>query len=135
MPNALGHADNYIPANPLVTPSHIVPEWYFLPFYAILRAVPTSDKVRQPAFGYQGRVSLASPCRLECNGALSGSPPPQFKQKIHFHPPVVVARAGASAQVFVFSDDHGPEHPMLRLSCPDLNRRNASRAGVAVRLY
>src|SRR3954463_2069702 len=40
MPNALGHADNYIPANPLVTPSHIVPEWYFLPFYAILRAVP-----------------------------------------------------------------------------------------------
>ncbi|MDO8409878.1 MAG: cytochrome b/b6 [Phenylobacterium sp.] len=39
-PNALGHADNYIPANPLVTPSHIVPEWYFLPFYAILRAVP-----------------------------------------------------------------------------------------------
>jgi len=40
MPNALGHADNYIPADPLVTPSHIVPEWYFLPFYAILRAVP-----------------------------------------------------------------------------------------------
>ncbi len=40
MPNALGHADNYIPADPLVTPAHIVPEWYFLPFYAILRAVP-----------------------------------------------------------------------------------------------
>ncbi len=39
-PNALGHADNYIPANPLVTPTHIVPEWYLLPFYAILRAVP-----------------------------------------------------------------------------------------------
>jgi ubiquinol-cytochrome c reductase cytochrome b subunit len=39
-PDALGHADNYIPANPLVTPAHIVPEWYFLPFYAILRAVP-----------------------------------------------------------------------------------------------
>jgi ubiquinol-cytochrome c reductase cytochrome b subunit len=39
-PNALGHPDNYIPANPLVTPAHIVPEWYFLPFYAILRAVP-----------------------------------------------------------------------------------------------
>lgn len=39
-PNYLGHADNYIPANPLVTPAHIVPEWYFLPFYAILRAVP-----------------------------------------------------------------------------------------------
>jgi len=40
MPNALGHPDNYIPANPLVTPTHIVPEWYYLPFYAILRAVP-----------------------------------------------------------------------------------------------
>jgi ubiquinol-cytochrome c reductase cytochrome b/c1 subunit len=39
-PNLLGHPDNYIPANPLVTPPHIVPEWYFLPFYAILRAIP-----------------------------------------------------------------------------------------------
>ncbi len=39
-PNLLGHSDNYIPANPLVTPAHIVPEWYFLPFYAILRSIP-----------------------------------------------------------------------------------------------
>lgn len=39
-PESLGHADNYIKANPLVTPSHIVPEWYMLPFYAMLRAVP-----------------------------------------------------------------------------------------------
>jgi quinol-cytochrome oxidoreductase complex cytochrome b subunit len=39
-PNYLGHPDNYIPANALSTPAHIVPEWYFLPFYAILRAVP-----------------------------------------------------------------------------------------------
>ena len=37
-PNMLGHPDNYIPANPLSTPAHIVPEWYFLPFYAILKA-------------------------------------------------------------------------------------------------
>ena len=36
----MGHPDNYIPANPMQTPAHIVPEWYFLPFYAILRAVP-----------------------------------------------------------------------------------------------
>lgn len=42
-PNALGHSDNFIPASPLVTPPHIVPEWYFLPFYAILRSIP--DKV------------------------------------------------------------------------------------------
>jgi quinol-cytochrome oxidoreductase complex cytochrome b subunit len=40
LPNYLGHADNYIPANPAVTPAHIVPEWYYLPFYAILRAIP-----------------------------------------------------------------------------------------------
>jgi ubiquinol-cytochrome c reductase cytochrome b subunit len=39
-PDYLGHPDNYIPADPLVTPAHIVPEWYFLPFYAILRAIP-----------------------------------------------------------------------------------------------
>ncbi|MBN9077827.1 MAG: cytochrome b [Rhizobiales bacterium 65-79] len=39
IPNFLGHADNYVEANPLKTPSEIVPEWYFLPFYAILRAI------------------------------------------------------------------------------------------------
>jgi quinol-cytochrome oxidoreductase complex cytochrome b subunit len=38
-PNYLGHPDNYIPADPMVTPPHIVPEWYFLPFYAMLRAI------------------------------------------------------------------------------------------------
>jgi ubiquinol-cytochrome c reductase cytochrome b/c1 subunit len=41
IPNYLGHPDNYIPANPAVTPTHIVPEWYYLPFYAILRAIPS----------------------------------------------------------------------------------------------
>src|SRR6516225_9177346 len=40
MPNYLGDADNYIPANPGVTPQHIVPEWYYLPFYAMLRSIP-----------------------------------------------------------------------------------------------
>ncbi len=39
-PNLMGHADNYIKGDPLVTPPHIVPEWYFLPFYAILRSIP-----------------------------------------------------------------------------------------------
>ena len=39
-PNFLGHPDNYVEANPMVTPPHIVPEWYYLPFYAILRAIP-----------------------------------------------------------------------------------------------
>jgi quinol-cytochrome oxidoreductase complex cytochrome b subunit len=39
-PNLLGHSDNYIPANPMSTPASIVPEWYLLPFYAILRSIP-----------------------------------------------------------------------------------------------
>ena len=39
-PNLLGHPDNYIPADPMQTPPHIVPEWYFLPYYAILRSIP-----------------------------------------------------------------------------------------------
>jgi quinol-cytochrome oxidoreductase complex cytochrome b subunit len=39
-PNLMGHSDNFIPANPMVTPSSIVPEWYLLPFYAILRSIP-----------------------------------------------------------------------------------------------
>lgn len=43
-PNLLGHSDNYILANPTVTPAHIVPEWYFLPFYAILRSI--TDKLQ-----------------------------------------------------------------------------------------
>jgi quinol-cytochrome oxidoreductase complex cytochrome b subunit len=38
--NSLGHPDNYIEGNPMVTPAHIVPEWYFLPSYAILRSIP-----------------------------------------------------------------------------------------------
>jgi ubiquinol-cytochrome c reductase cytochrome b subunit len=47
-PNMLGHPDNYIPANPMSTPAHIVPEWYFWPFYAILRAF-TADFLFIPA--------------------------------------------------------------------------------------
>ena len=39
-PDAMGHVDNYVQANPLVTPQHIVPEWYLLPYYAMLRAIP-----------------------------------------------------------------------------------------------
>ena len=45
MPNYLGHPDNYTEANPLATPAHIVPEWYFLPFYAILRAFTSDVKI------------------------------------------------------------------------------------------
>ncbi|MEQ7872439.1 cytochrome b N-terminal domain-containing protein [Sphingomonas sp. ASV193] len=65
MPNALGHPDNYIPANPLSTPAHIVPEWYFWPFYAILRSF-TVD------FGIPGVATLA-PAKLLGVLAMFGS--------------------------------------------------------------
>src|SRR5262249_37820438 len=50
-PNSATSPDNYIPANPLVTPNHIVPEWYLLPYYAILRAVPNKLLGVVMAFG------------------------------------------------------------------------------------
>ncbi len=58
MPDALSHADNYIPANPLQTPAHIVPEWYLLPFYAILRAVPNKVLGVLMMFGALGVLFL-----------------------------------------------------------------------------
>ena len=56
-PNVLGHSDNYIPANALVTPAHIVPEWYFLPFYAVLRSIP--DKLLGVIAMFLAIVALA----------------------------------------------------------------------------
>jgi len=50
-PNSMGHPDNYIPADPLHTPAHIVPEWYFLPFYAILRSIPNKSGGAIAMFG------------------------------------------------------------------------------------
>ena len=50
-PNFLGNPDNYIPANPMQTPNHIVPEWYLLPYYAILRSVPNKLLGVTLAFG------------------------------------------------------------------------------------
>jgi ubiquinol-cytochrome c reductase cytochrome b subunit len=56
MPNYLGHPDNYIEANALATPAHIVPEWYFLPFYAILRAFTSEVWVVQLASFVTGGI-------------------------------------------------------------------------------
>src|SRR4051794_8414145 len=58
VPNYLGHADNYIPANPAVTPSEIVPEWYYLPFYAILRSIPNKLIGVCALFGSIGILAL-----------------------------------------------------------------------------
>ena len=57
-PNFFGEPDNYIPANPLVTPPHIVPEWYFLPFYAILRSIPNKLLGVLAMFGAVGTLFL-----------------------------------------------------------------------------
>jgi ubiquinol-cytochrome c reductase cytochrome b subunit len=84
MPNYLGHPDNYIEANPLSTPAHIVPEWYFLPFYAILRAI-TFDILFIPAklggvllmFGAIAVLALVP--WLDRSRVRSGRYRPQFK--------------------------------------------------------
>ena len=76
-PNYLGHPDNYIPANPLVTPAHIVPEWYFLPFYAILRAIP--DKLGGVLFMFGSLLILFILPWLDTSKIKSGSFRPLFK--------------------------------------------------------
>lgn len=76
-PNLLGHADNYIPANPLVTPAHIVPEWYFLPFYAILRAVP--DKLGGVLAMFGAILVLFVLPWLDSSKVRSGNFRPMFK--------------------------------------------------------
>ncbi|AMW34037.1 cytochrome b [Haematospirillum jordaniae] len=76
-PNYLGHPDNYIPANPMVTPAHIVPEWYFLPFYAILRAVP--DKLGGVLLMFGAIVILAAMPWLDTSKVRSCTFRPVYK--------------------------------------------------------
>ena len=76
-PNFLGHPDNYIPANPLQTPAHIVPEWYFLPFYAILRAIP--DKLGGVLFMFGAIAVLFVLPWLDKSPVRSGRFRPIFK--------------------------------------------------------
>lgn len=78
IPNFLGHADNYIEADPLVTPAHIVPEWYFLPFYAILRAVP--DKLGGVILMFGSIAVMFVLPWLDTSKVRSGTYRPLFKQ-------------------------------------------------------
>jgi ubiquinol-cytochrome c reductase cytochrome b/c1 subunit len=88
-PNYLGHAINYAPADPLVTPAHIVPEWYFLPFYAILRAVPHKLGGVIAMFGSIA-ILFALPW-LDTSKVRSGTYRPLFKQFFWIFAAVCVA--------------------------------------------
>ena len=77
IPNYLNHADNYIEFNPLVTPAHIVPEWYYLPFYAILRSIP--DKLGGVIAMFMAIVLLAFLPWLDTSKVKSASYRPYFK--------------------------------------------------------
>jgi len=84
MPNYLGHPDNYIEANPLATPAHIVPEWYFLPFYAILRAITFDILFIDAKLGgvlamFGAIVVMALAPWLDTSRVRSGRYRPQFK--------------------------------------------------------
>jgi ubiquinol-cytochrome c reductase cytochrome b subunit len=77
-PNYLGHPDNYIPADALQTPPHIVPEWYFLPFYAILRSIP--DKLLGVVAMFGSILVLAALPWLDRSPVRSGRYRPIFRQ-------------------------------------------------------
>jgi ubiquinol-cytochrome c reductase cytochrome b subunit len=84
MPNYLGHPDNYVEADPLVTPAHIVPEWYFLPFYAILRAITFDILFIDAKFGgvlamFGSIAVMALAPWLDTSRVRSGRYRPQFK--------------------------------------------------------
>ena len=84
MPNFLGHPDNYIEANPLATPAHIVPEWYFLPFYAILRAITFDILFIDAKFGgvlamFGSILVMALAPWLDTSRVRSGRYRPKFK--------------------------------------------------------
>ena len=76
-PDYLGHAINYEPANPLVTPAHIVPEWYYLPFYAILRSIP--DKLGGVIAMFGSILILFVLPWLDTSRVRSGNYRPLFK--------------------------------------------------------
>ncbi|GGC92124.1 cytochrome b [Chelatococcus reniformis] len=78
IPNYMGHADNYIEANPSVTPAHIVPEWYFLPFYAILRAIPS--KLGGVIAMFSAVLILAAVPWLDTSRVRSASYRPLYRQ-------------------------------------------------------
>ncbi len=88
IPNYLGHPDNYIPANPGQTPPHIVPEWYYLPFYAILRSIP--NKLLGVVALFSSILILAFLPWLDTSRVKSATYRPLYKQFFWFFVAVCV---------------------------------------------
>ena len=90
IPNYLGHPDNYIEADPLVTPAHIVPEWYFLPFYAILRACCDHSVAALASVV----INLSVTCAVVCRNPTGSVYPPDHLEDLaavlRQHPHVLV---------------------------------------------
>ena len=114
-PNYLGHPDNYIEADPMATPAHIVPEWYFLPFYAILRSVP--DKLFGVLSMFGAIVVLALVPWLDTSPVKSARYRPLFRRFFWIFAAVAVllgyigSRAHLSAPFF--GEAHEGTEPLI----------------------
>jgi ubiquinol-cytochrome c reductase cytochrome b/c1 subunit len=97
MPNYLGHTANYEPANPLATPAHIVPEWYFLPFYAILRSI--DNKLAGVLVMFASIFVLFLLPWLDTSRVRSGNYRPVFRQVFWIFAGVCVLLGYIGAQV------------------------------------
>ena len=116
MPNYLGDADNYIPANPGVTPAHIVPEWYYLPFYAILRSIP--NKLAGVIAMFSAIIVLAFLPWLDSAKTRSSKYRPLAKQFFWIFVAVCIGLGYLGAQppegIYVYRRPH-PDDLLLRL--------------------
>ena len=148
-PNYLGHPDNYIQANPLVTPAHIVPEWYFLPFYAILRAIP--DKLVGVIAMFGAIAVLFLVPWLDTSRVRSANYRPLYRQFFWIFVVVVhrarLSRLAAAGRRLRHRRAHPdrllfpplPGHPAAARpvrdaeAAPGLHRRSRARPGAAAR--
>ena len=111
VPNYLNHADNYIEANALVTPQHIVPEWYYLPFYAILRSIPS--KLMGVLAMFAAIILFAFLPWLDTSRVRSGELPPDVSGLL-----LAVRRRCHPARLYRLAAAAGPLHPVRTASSP-----------------
>jgi ubiquinol-cytochrome c reductase cytochrome b subunit len=124
-PDALGHPDNYVEANPLVTPPHIVPEWYFLPFYAILRSIP--DKLGGVVAMFGAVLILFLVPWLDTARVRSARYRPIYRQFFWMFVAVCIGLGWAGAQT--------PDRPLIeRAISSDYASRPEAEAAIESRL-